>query len=129
MTEGRRGKRVAEDIRAHLSSALVLECSDPRLSQLVVTRVALSSDLGIADVSVRSLTTDFDERGKQATMRALAAAAGRLRHVMGERLRMKRTPSLRFHYDNDPENRDRVETLLKEIRAEGPAQVDPDGDD
>lgn len=128
MTEGRRGKRVAEDIRSHLSSALVVECADPRLAQLVITRVALSADLGVADVSVRSLATAPSEADRLATMRALASAAGRLRRVLGERLRMKRTPALRFHYDEDPDNRGRVDALLEEIRTEEQARSKALGD-
>lgn len=122
MSDGRRGKRVAEDIREHLADIFRAELSDPRLTALVVTTVRLSADLGLADVSVRSLVEAASAREQQAVTRALAHAAGRLRHLLGVRLNMKRMPQLRFHYDTAPEARERVDRLLEEIRRDDEAR-------
>lgn len=118
MSEGRRGHRVSEDIREYLSGILRSEISDPRLTALVVTTVKLSPDLGLADVSVRSLMTVTAERERAAIVRALTNASGRLRHLLAGRLNMKRNPQLRFHYDDAPEVRGRVDALLDEIRRD-----------
>jgi ribosome-binding factor A len=118
MAEGRRGQRVSEDIREYLAEILRNEVSDPRLTALVVTTVKLSPDLGLADISVRSLVGGSSEREQQSIVRALTGAAGRLRHLLGTRLNMKRNPQLRFHYDTAPEVRGRVDDLLDEIRRE-----------
>jgi len=122
MSEGRRGQRVSEDIREYLSGILRTEVSDPRLTGLVVTTVKLSADLGLADVSVRSLTGASSPREQQSIIRALTNAGGRLRHLLGGRLNMKRNPQLRFHYDTAPEVRGRVDELLDEIRREDAGQ-------
>lgn len=126
MSEGRRGQRVAEDIREYLAGILRSEVSDPRLTSLVVTTVRLSPDLGLADVSVRTLRGAETEREQQAIIRALTNAAGRLRHLLGARLNMKRNPQLRFHYDGAPEARERVDELLDQIRREGEGRSDSD---
>lgn len=120
MSDGRRGKRVAEDIRMHLAHILSAEVADPRLTNLVITTVKLSADLGLADVSVRAITrgTQATPRDQAAIERALASAAGRLRHLLGARLNMKRNPTLRFHYDTAPEARERIDELLGEIAKE-----------
>lgn len=124
MSDGRRGHRVSEDIREYLSGILRTEISDPRLTALVVTTVKLSPDLGLADVSVRSLSTITSEREQQAIVRALTNAAGRLRHLLAGRLNMKRNPQLRFHYDVAPEVRGRVDELLDEIRRDDAGRDD-----
>lgn len=126
MGDGRRGQRVSEDIREYLSGILRSEVSDPRLTALVVTTVKLSADLGLADVSVRSLMGASSEREQQSIVRALTNAAGRLRHLLGTRLNMKRNPQLRFHYDNAPEVRGRVDELLDEIRREDEGRGESD---
>lgn len=120
MSDGRRGKRVAEDIRMHLSQILGVEVADPRLTNLVITTVKLSADLGLADVSVRTITQSAQPTpGDQAVVvRALTSAAGRLRHLLGTRLNLKRNPTLRFHYDTAPEARGRIDELLDEIAKE-----------
>jgi ribosome-binding factor A len=117
MSDGRRGKRVAEDIRMHLSQILGAEVADPRLTSLVITTVKLSADLGLADISVRTITTSAQptSRDQAAVVRALTSASGRVRHLLGTRLNLKRNPTLRFHYDTAPEDRGRIDELLTEI--------------
>ncbi len=116
--EGRRPRRVAEGIREHLGMVLVSELSDPRFAQLVVTRVSITPDLGCADVQVRLLSGGASERARDRTLAALRKASGRLRRGLGERLRIKRMPELRFFYDMAPEARARVDELLDEIAQE-----------
>ena len=118
MSDGRRGKRVAEDLRMHLSQILTGEVADPRLSNLVVTTVKMSADLGLADVLVRTITSEPTVRDHSSVLRALTAASGRLRHLVGTRLNLKRNPILRFHYDTAPEARGRIDELLDEIAKE-----------
>jgi ribosome-binding factor A len=120
MSDGRRGKRVAEDIRMHLSQILNVEVADPRLSNLVITTVKLSADLGLADISVRTITASAQPTSgdQAAVVRALSSASGRVRHLLGTRLNLKRNPTLRFHYDTAPEVRERIDELLTEIAKE-----------
>jgi len=117
MSDGRRPKRVAEDIRVNLGSALQREIADPAVSSVVITRVEVTPDLGLASVYVR-LLVDPNERSQRAALRALQRAAGRLRRGLGAALRLKRVPELRFHYDEAPDARARVDELLDEIRRE-----------
>jgi ribosome-binding factor A len=95
---------------------------------LVVTTVRLAADLGLADVSVRSLRGNVPEREQLAIERALTNASGRLRHLVGLRLNMKRNPQLRFHYDTAPEVRERVDQLLSEIRRDDEVRPQPPED-
>ena len=116
--DGRRAKRVAEAIRAHLAEALAREVSDPRLAALVITDVRVTDDLSLARISVRLLAGDEDEALRDSTVTALRHAARRLRRVVSPRLRLRRAPELRFEYDTGPDAVRRVEQLLAEIESE-----------
>ncbi|HTA89742.1 MAG TPA: ribosome-binding factor A, partial [Polyangiaceae bacterium] len=60
MSDGRRGKRVAELIRAHLAELMRREVDDPRLAALVITTVDVTDDLMSARIGVRLLVGDED---------------------------------------------------------------------
>lgn len=113
----------------HLAQILGGEIADPRLSNLVITAVTLSADLGLADVKVRTITSQQtpNVREQEAVVRALTSAAGRLRHLLGGRVNLKRNPTLRFHYDTAPEVRERIDELLDEIAKED-RERDPTND-
>lgn len=123
-TEGRRPRRVAEQVRAHLSVVLTTELEDPRLAGIAVTKVSVTPDLGYADVYVRMMV-DVDERGRGRVLSTLARASGHLRKGLAPVLRVKRVPDLRFHYDTDPDARARVDELLREWHEQ---QDDPTDD-
>ncbi len=117
-TEGRRAQRVADLIRSELCQAFCRELGDPELAGLVITEVTVSADLGIARVAVRLLSEDAPEARRRAVLAALERAGGRLRRLLGPRLRLRRTPELRFVYDVGQDAMRRVEELLGEIAKE-----------
>lgn len=120
MTEGRRPRRVAETLRKHLAEAFSRELYDPRLSGLIVTRVDISGDLSGARIHVRSLVDSGDAAERLEVEKAANRAARTLRRGLGVRLGLKRTPDLRFFYDDGQDAVDRVEELLGEISRETP---------
>lgn len=125
---GIRAKRVAESIRAHLTTLITRELADPRLADVVVTHVGVPDDLGIAWVSVRRLIGDDDPRARQALLSALRGASARLRRALGPAVRLKRVPELRFEYDTGHDAVRRVEELLREVQDETGADGDPSRD-
>lgn len=122
--DGRRPKRVAEALRMHLAQILSREFSDPLLASLVITDVEVPDDLSSALISVRVLAGDDDPAQRKTLLRALGKVTGRLRHAVAPRLRLRRTPELRFRYDTGHDAARRVEELLAEIAREGTAQED-----
>jgi ribosome-binding factor A len=115
-SDGRRGKRVAELIRAHLAELLRREVDDPRLAALVITTVEVTDDLMSARIGVRLLVGDEDEKSRKAALKSLAHGAGRLRRLIAPRLELRRSPELRFHYDTGHDASRRVEEILHEIK-------------
>lgn len=120
----RRTERLAEEIREEVASIIARGVKDPRVGFVTVTRVALNPDLRTAHVNVGVLG-DQAERNK--TLAALRKAAGFIRRELGQRVRMRHTPELVFHYDAGLDATDRIAQLLAENppRPEGP----PDGED
>ena len=106
-----RMRRVNEVMREVIGSAIASELEDPRIGFVTVTAVETSPDLRSARVYV-SVLGDRTER--EATLAALASSHGPLQSVVARETRMKRTPTLSFHYDESPERGVRLSRLLEE---------------
>ena len=111
----RRPERVAHLVQAELAALLLRQANDPRLRDLTVTAVRMSSDLRVARVYVRTLVDTADARA--AALRALARAATFLRGQVGRALGLRVTPELRFEYDTQPDIARRVDDLLRAAAA------------
>ena len=120
MGQGSRPERVADQIRAEVTTMIARDLHDPGVGFVTVTRVEVSPDLQHARVYYTSLG---DAAARTNTARALERAAGFMRSQIGRRLRLRRAPEIRFDFDLSIGHQDRVEQLLKEI-ADG-----SDGDD
>ena len=129
VNDGRRTKRVAELIQRHFAEVLRREVDDPRFAAVVVTGVEISDDLMIANIGVRLLVADDDQRQRKSIIERLRRAAPRLRRVITPRLELKRAPELRFHYDVGPDAQQRVSDLLREVDAEREAAAPKDDED
>jgi len=130
MGQGSRPERVADQIRAEVTTMIARELHDPGVGFVTVTRVQVTPDLQHARVYYTSLG---DPAARQNTARALDRASGFMRRQIGQRLRLRRAPEIHFEFDESIGHQDRVEQLLKEIADEQsnrPAPTDtPDTDD
>src|SRR5437763_9947398 len=126
MSQGSRPDRVADQIRAELAGLLAREVHDPGIGFVTLTRVQVSPDLQVARVSYTVLG---DAKARESSARALGRAATFLRRQIGARLRLKRTPELRFIYDDSVAGQDRIEQLLNEIHATPASDPTPDTPD
>ena len=105
-------ERMADRIREILSSLLLTEVTDPALRGITVTSVELDAELEYADVYVNALG---DESRQKDVLRGLARANGFLRHELGSRIHLRRTPFLHFHWDLTLQQADTIEQALKRI--------------
>jgi ribosome-binding factor A len=76
--------------------------------------VQVSADLQSARVFYTVLG---DDTARQNTIKALRRAAPFLRRRVGAQLRLRRTPELRFIYDESVAGQDRIEQLLNQIHS------------
>ncbi len=126
-TDGRRGKRVAELIRAHLADLMRRDVDDPRLAAVVVTTVEVTDDLMSARIGVRLLVGDEDPKKRAQVLKGLGSGAARLRRLIAPKLELRRSPELRFHYDAGHDASRRVEQILDEIKRDEPSAANPPG--
>jgi ribosome-binding factor A len=124
VSQGSRAHRVAEELRAELAQLLAREVHDPGIGFVTITRVQVTPDLQQARVYYPALG---DERARRESSRAVERATPFLRRQIGLRLRLKRTPELRFVYDESIAGQDRIEQLLNELNA-GPHPSESDDD-
>lgn len=117
-TGPKRSVRVADRLREELSAALARELRDPRLGDVIVTRVEMPDDLSFARVLVRLVTGPADLMVRKQVLAGLAGASGRLRKSIGERVGLRRTPELRFYWDDGVDASDRVDAVLAELERE-----------
>jgi len=110
-------RRVNEVIREVLGVAISTELKDPRIGFVTVTDVDTAPDLRAARVYVSVLGT---EEEREETLAGLASAHGFLQGRIGNELRIKRTPTLTFSYDDTIEKGVRMSQMLD--------ADDPDGE-
>ncbi len=112
--------RVNEVLREVVAEAIEAEAGgDPSLELLTVTAVDCDPDLRHATVLLASLPGPAHE--------ALSGVRARLQAAIARQVRLKRTPQLRFQADPAVAYAERVEGILRDLRAhgglpEGPAQ-------
>jgi ribosome-binding factor A len=106
-----RMRRVNEVIKEVIVDAIANQLEDPRIGFVTVTAVDTSPDLRSARVYVSVLGGE-DER--ERTLTALTSSHGVLQRSIADETRMKRTPTLSFHYDEGPERGVRLTRLLDE---------------
>src|SRR4026209_2301480 len=99
-----RMRRVNEAVREVVSEA-VGELKDPRIGFVTVTAVETSPDLRHARVFVSVLG---NQRERDESMVALQHAHGLFQAEINRLMRMKRTPELKFVYDETVEQGMRI---------------------
>lgn len=109
---GHRPARVADAIHKEIAEILLHETKDPRARLASVSRVDVTSDLGLARIWVSVLG---DEAVRKQAMEALQGATAFLRRALAPRLRLRAVPELRFELDRGAEHSRKISDLLAEL--------------
>lgn len=112
---GMRPERVREALRREVSLILQKEVKDPRLGFITITKVDLSKDLKNATFYYSVMGT---EKESKSTKYALSSAEGYIRKLIGDRVKMKFVPQIRFKIDKSMEHTRRVYEILDTIKEE-----------
>lgn len=112
----RRTERVSELLRETLGQLFTEGLKDPRIGSVVtVQHVEMSSDLQYATIRVTVLG---DEARRREALAGLTAATPFLRRQVGQVLKLKHTPELRFVFDESIEEGDRILGLLDALKQQ-----------
>jgi len=112
----RRTERVESLLKATISEIVCYELNDPRVQVMpTITRIEVSADLRQAKVFV----SPIGSAGKQrACLKALQHAAGRIRHMVLQRVRMRFCPDLQFRLDESIKRTFETMRLIDQAMAE-----------
>lgn len=101
--------RATADIQRELAD-LFRELKDPRVSKLLsIVKVDVSGDLSYATVYVSAIE-GYDKTVE--SVKGLKNAAGFLRRELGLRLKLRKTPELRFVADNSIEHSAHIARII-----------------
>lgn len=113
--------RVAQLIHNILSSLLMHEVTDPGLSGVTITEVKVDREIEYADVYVHALG---DDEARDEVMAGLERANGYLRRELAQRVKLRKTPVLHFHWDAAMERGERIDELLASLHDDDDAEQD-----
>ena len=111
-----RPSRIADQMRIELAQLMREELKDPRIGFASVVKIEVAPDLRVAKVSISVLG---DAEAKKNTLKGLESATGFLRGEVGNRLRLRHAPELRFVLDESIEHGARIASLLNQVKGEG----------
>jgi ribosome-binding factor A len=116
-------RRVNESVRAVVAEGLG-ELKDPRIGMVTVTGVVVSPDLGEARIFVSVLGS---AKKRAASLAGLESARGILQAKINRELRLRRTPTLTFSYDESVERGVHMTKLIDDLVSDLP-EHEPDED-
>jgi ribosome-binding factor A len=93
-----RSQRVGQLITRELTSIIRNEVRDPRVTNITITEVLVTSDLRQAKIYVSNLLDD--QVDVDGLMQALEKASGFLRRQLADKIDLRHCPILIFEYDN-----------------------------
>jgi ribosome-binding factor A len=108
----KRAQQIGELIQHELANVITNELKDPRVGFVTVTEVRVTGDLRQARVFISVLGPP---ESRAPSLEGLRAAGGYLKHILGERLKLRFLPDLEFEVDATLDTAARLDTLMKAI--------------
>ena len=118
-----RVERIAAQIREELGQIISTEVRDPGVGLVAVTRVKVTADLSLARVY---WTVLVDAKERKETAKALNRTVPYLRHLLSQRLTLRRAPEVKFQYDESVAAQDRIERIIQDLHTEREAHPELD---
>lgn len=106
-------ERVEKIIEREIGNILLTEVKDQRLRYVTITNVRLTGDLSIATIYY-TIMGDSDQI--ESTKRNLEDAKGYIRSLLSKKLDLRKTPELKFKYDESLAYGNKIEEILKSIK-------------
>lgn len=116
----RRTARIAEAVREQVSSTILFDLKDPRVKNVTVISVEVSSDLRNAKVRVSIMGS---EKEQNLCMHGLNSAKGYLQSKVADRIQTRYTPVLKFVLDQGVQRSAEAARILREVEAERTASA------
>jgi len=109
--------RVERLIAKEVADILTSRVMDPAALPVTVLGAKVSRDLGYADIFVSVLG---DDEQVSRSLAALARCRSYVQQLMGARVRLRKTPRIRFRLDEQYRSAVRVFEIFRQLEADGP---------
>jgi ribosome-binding factor A len=119
-----RTHRVAEQLQRELAVLVRDEIKDPRLGMVSISGAEVSRDLAYATVYISVLG---DDKAVADSLAVLNRAAGFLRHRLGQLMRIRIVPQLKFEFDSSLQEGARMDALIDAALAVNRTDGDESG--
>lgn len=103
-------ERKCSMLRTSLAEVLRRETDNPLLKEISIIKVSLDSAIATANISFQTSNSN-----KLKVEKALNRAAGFLQNRVGRVLKLRRTPKLRFFYDQGLDRAQKIEDILHSL--------------
>jgi ribosome-binding factor A len=120
----RRLARLSEQLRREITAILRRAVRDPRVQDVIVNSVEVTSDLWLARIYV---SVGGEDQERREALEGLEAASKFIRRELAAVLEIRRIPELRFLEDKTLAKANRIEEILKGLEGERSEEDDPDG--
>jgi len=119
---GVRTDRVQRQLKKEISRIFQEDLKDPRIGFATVTRIDLTGDLRSAKIYFSILG---DEATQASSLEGIESAAGYIRKLVGDRLKLKYVPELFFKLDKSLEYSIELEKTFERLKNE--RRIDQEG--
>ena len=110
---GYRVQRVEKIIERELASIIFTEVHNELIKFVSITKVALNKDMSVAMVWYTVLGNEGEI---EATKKAIEQAKGFLRSELAHRLDLRKTPELRFKYDESLAYGNHINEVIENLK-------------
>lgn len=122
-----RTSRISEEIKKIISSIIMNELKDPRISKLTsITHVETTGDLRFANIYVSTFDTTSDNL---ETIEALNNAKGFIRKELGKHLKLRYTPEPIFKSDDSIKKGAYMSKLIDKVNKNAPSKQEVEDND
>ena len=104
--------RMQDLMREEISSIIQQEIKDPGIGFITIIDVRMTEDLKFAKVHYSVFGSEEEVK---ATIEALRRAKGYIKHLLGDRIKLRYMPELTFALDTEQEKVNRIEELLRKV--------------
>jgi len=115
MADEHRIERIEHQMQKEVAAILAARVADPSVAGVTVLWVKVAKDLSVADVYV---SVFGDDEAVARGLRALDRCRPIVQRGIGERIRLRKTPYIRFRLDKQYRSAVRVYDILKQLESE-----------
>ena len=105
--------RIASEMQKEISVIINQDLKDSRIAPITsITEIDLKDDLQSAKIYVSVLG---DKKDKEETMAGLTSSIGYIKKLLGERMKLRHIPDLRFTLDEHLEKVNKLDKLIDQV--------------